>query len=46
MKMDQGWVLDGTVDKTGLNRLKLDKTGQNLREAINHSNGCGTIEDG
>ena len=37
----QGWVLDGTVDKTW---FKQDKTGQNLREAMNHSNGCETIE--
>ena len=35
-------VLDGTVDKTW---FKPDKTGQNPREAINHSNGCETIED-
>ena len=31
--------------KPGLNRLKPDKTGHNLREAINHRNGCETIED-
>ena len=40
--MFQGWVLDRTVDKTW---FKPVKTGQNLRKAINHSNGCGTIED-
>ena len=42
MDSGQGWVLDGTVDKTW---FKPDKTGQNLRKAINHSNGCETIED-
>ena len=36
-------VLDGTVNKTW---FKPDKTGQNLREAINHGNGSKTIEDG
>ena len=35
----------GQWTKPGLNRLKPDKTGQNLREAMNHSNGCETIED-
>ena len=38
-------VLDGTVDKTW---FKLVKTGQNwtnLRKAINHRDGCETIED-
>ena len=34
---EQGWVLYGTVDKTG---FKLVNTGQNLREVVNHSNGC------
>ena len=50
--MFQGWVLSvqnwfwtGQWTKPGLNRLKPDKTGQNLKKAINHSNGCGTIED-
>ena len=40
--LQQGWVLDETVDKTW---LKPDKTEQDLREAIHHSNGCETIAD-
>ena len=39
-------VLDGTVDKTWFKPVKTGQTGQNLREVINHSNGCRTIEDG
>ena len=42
----QNWFWTGQWTKLGINRLKPDKTGQNLREAINHSNGCETIEDG
>ena len=52
-KKFQGWVLSvqnrfwtGQWTKPGFNRLKPDKTGQNLIETVNHCSGYETVQDG